>query len=163
MVYTPDGFISAAGVGSNLAGTQAVRDCFLTTLGQTGNASAACRASGLSRRQLNLLKQRDPVFATAYGEALDEAADVLEAEAWRRALEGIAQPVMKAGQPVLDQSTGEAVTVRRYSDPLLVLLLRGCKPAKFSQRSAASGAVPDPYSAMREIAADDDPPRTTAR
>ena len=163
MVYTPDGFLAPSAGGADAPDNQTARNCFLTTLGQTGNASAACRASGLSRRQLNMLKQRDPAFATAFGEALDEAADVLEAEAWRRALEGISQPVMKAGQPVFDHSTGEAVTVRRYSDPLLVLLLRGCKPAKFSQRSSAAGAAPDPYAALREIAADDDPPRAPTR
>ncbi|WP_419729538.1 hypothetical protein [Lichenicola sp.] len=162
MVYSPHGFLTTH-AASDIAGHRAVCECFLNTLGKTGNASAACRASGLSRRQLNMLKQRDPVFATAYSEALDEAADVLEAEAWRRALEGIPHPVMKAGQPVFDQSTGEAVTVQRYSDPLLVLLLRGCKPAKFAQRTAASGAAPDPYAAIREIAADDDPPRASTR
>lgn len=135
------------------------RESFLSVLGRTGNPSSACKESGLTRRQINVMKQRDASFAIAYDEALDDAADLLEAEAWRRALEGIEQPVLKAGLPVLDPVTHEPMIVRRYSDPLLVLLLRGFKPGKFQTRSGTAPAIPDPGAAIREIGADDDPPR----
>ena len=137
--------------------SEAAIDRFLDTLSRTGNPSAACQASGLTRRTINRTRENDPVFARDYDEAMEEAADLLEAEAWRRALEGVAQPLIKAGQPVLD-ADGIAITVRRYSDPLLVMLLRGCKPEKFQRRIGPSVITPDANAEIREIAADDDPP-----
>ncbi len=134
-------------------------DRFLETLSRTGNPSAACQSSHLTRRAINRMRENDPVFARDYDEAMEEAADLLEAEAWRRALEGVPQILVKAGQPVLD-AEGVAITVRRYSDPLLVMLLRGCKPDKFQRRIGPSSVAPDPNAGIREIAADDDPPRS---
>ena len=139
--------------------TDAAVDRFLETLGRTGNPSAACQASHLTRRFINRMRENDPVFARDYNEAMEEAADLLEAEAWRRALEGVPQLLLKAGQPVLD-ADGTAITVRRYSDPLLVMLLRGCKPDKFQRRIGSAATPPDPGAIMREIAADDDPPHS---
>lgn len=139
------------------ADEETAKDRFLSALSQTGNSAASCRASGLTRRQINIMRQRDLAFAEAYDEAMDDAADLLEAEAWRRALEGVAQPLLKAGQPVLD-AAGDVVTVRRYSDPLLVMLLRGCKPGKFQRFSSSGAPSVDATAALREIAADDDPP-----
>ncbi len=98
----------------------------------------------------------------AFQEAMDEAADLLEAEAWRRALEGVAEPVVKGGKPVLHPTTGEAVMVRRYSDALLVLLLRGSKPGKFASRPTTSTRE-DPAQIIREMASDHDPPRRDAK
>jgi hypothetical protein len=112
----------------------------------------------VTRREVNTLLETKPDFALAFQEAMDEAADLLEAEAWRRALEGVAEPIVKAGKPVVDPSTGQAITVRRYSDALLMLLLRGSKPRKFAPRAVASGRD-DVTQIIREIAADDDPPR----
>ena len=137
-------------------------DRFLIVLAQTGNPSVACRASTMTRREINLLREEDPDFAMAFQDAMDEAADMLEAEAWRRALEGVAEPVVKAGKPVFDPTTGEAITVRRYSDALLMLLLRGSKPGKFMSRPAASGRD-DAAQIIKEIAADYDPPRREAK
>lgn len=138
--------------------TDAAVDRFLETLSRTGNPSAACQASHLTRRFINRMRENDPVFARDYDEAMEEATDLLEAEAWRRALEGVPQPLVKAGQPVLD-ADGTAIIVRRYSDPLLVMLLRGCKPDKFQRRMGSATAASDSNSSIREIAADEDPPR----
>nr|WP_321986664.1 hypothetical protein [uncultured Lichenicoccus sp.] len=113
----------------------------------------------MTRRQLNILLEADANFAVSYQDALDEAADMLEAEAWRRALEGVPQPVLNSGKPVMDPVTGSAMMVRRYSDTLLMLLLRGSKPEKFSTRAPAAGRE-DPMLLLKEIAADDDPPRS---
>lgn len=137
---------------------EAAKDLFLLTLSRTGNPSVSCQASGLTRRQVAMIRQRDLFFAQAYDEALDDAADLLEAEAWRRALEGVAQPLLRAGQPMLD-AAGEVITVRRYSDPLLVMLLRGCKPGKFHRTAVDTQSAPDPAAAIKEIASDEDPPR----
>ena len=54
-------------------------------------------------------------------------------------------------------ATGKPVVVRRYSDPLLMMLLRGCRPEKFQMHGRTS--VPaDPMIGIREIAIDNDPP-----
>jgi len=132
---------------------------FLDALAYNGNPFAACRISGLSRRRVARLRDEDAEFAAAYDEAMDDAADRLEEEAWRRALEGVPQPVMKGGQVVLDPDTGKAMTIRRYSDALLVMLLRGNKPDKFLRRTGAPTAAADQDNILREIAADDDPRR----
>lgn len=116
----------------------------------------------ITRREINLLRQTNAEFEMAFQEAMDEAADLLEAEVWRRALEGVPVPVMKAGKPVLHPTTGKAITVRRYSDALLVLLLRGSKPGKFASRPTAS-AREDPAQIIREMASDHDPPRQDAK
>ncbi len=111
----------------------------------------------MTRREINLLREQNAEFAMAFQDAMDEAADMLEAEAWRRALEGVAEPVVKSGMPVFHPTTGEAITVRRYSDALLMLLLRGSKPGKFMFRPTAGRD--DAAQIIKEIAADYDPPR----
>ena len=117
----------------------------------------------MTRRDINALKSNDSEFALAFEDAMDEAADMLEAEAWRRALEGVAEPVVKGGKPVCDPTTGEAMMIRRYSDALLMLLLRGSKPGKFSARPTLSSGREDVAQIIKEIATDDDPPRLATR
>ena len=106
------------------------------------------------------MRKTDEDFGQAYSEAMDEAVDRLEAEAWRRALEGIEHKVFQAGKLVVDPETNQPMILRRYSDPLLVMLLKGSRPDKYLARSAA--ALPlDAASLIKEIASDDDPPRAT--
>lgn len=132
---------------------------FLKTLRETGNASRACRNSGFTRSQINKMRKENEDFAASYADAIDEAADLLEAEAWRRAIDGVSQPLLKSGQVVLDPATGKPMTVQRYSDPLLVMLLRGNKPGKFLQRVTTPLSI-DAGAVLQEIAADNDPPRS---
>lgn len=54
------------------------------------------------------------------------AADRLEREAWRRAVEGWEEPVYPKGQLV--------GTVRLYSDTLLALLLRAARPKRYREQ-----------------------------
>lgn len=142
-----------------LTPTASDQDTFLKILRATGNATKACRGSGLSRQVINEMKREDEHFSASYTDAMDEAADLLEAEAWRRAIDGVSQPLLKGGQIVLDPATGQPMTVQRYSDPLLVMLLRGHRPAKFSLRGAATSSSIDAGAVLREMAADNDPPR----
>ncbi len=154
----PQGF---PGASIHAAATSLKKDRLLGMLAKTGNLSLACQAAKLTRRQVRELRQVDEDFERSYGEAMDEAIDQLEAEAWRRALEGVEQPVLKDGKPVLDPVTNQPVIRRRYSDPLLVMLLRGSRPDKYQTRSAA--AVPaDPRAFIEEIGSDEDPPKRMA-
>lgn len=129
----------------------------MASLAESGNLFLACHAANMTRRQVTHLQRTDAEFAASYDEAMDEAADRIEAEAWRRGLEGVSEPLIKNGQIVRD-ANDQPVMTRRYSDPLLVLLLKGSKPNKYHTRAGFSptGVMP---SVTEEIASDDDPPR----
>ena len=71
-------------------------------------------------------KTSDPEFAKKWADAEQEAADVLEREAWRRATEGTDEPVFYKGD--------QCGTIKRYSDNLLMFLLRGVRPEKYRER-----------------------------
>lgn len=103
------------------------RAAFLTVLSETGNVSAAARSVRMSRAGAYRLKADDESFAEDWAEALEVAVDSLEAEARRRALEGVETPHFYQGQV--------AGTVRKYSDPLLMFLLRAHRPERYRDRA----------------------------
>lgn len=101
---------------------------FFEILSRHGNLTEASRGSGLARSHALSLRDSDADFAAAWEAAVAEAVDGLEAEAWRRAVEGEACPVFYKG---------EQVGVRhRRSDRLLMFLLRGLRPRRYG---AAAG------------------------
>jgi hypothetical protein len=98
--------------------TSARQARFLEALADTGNVTAAVAAAGISRTRAYERRKTDPAFATAWDEAEDIATDRLEDEARRRAIEGIAEPLVSAGKLVRGDD-GQPITVRRYSDNLI--------------------------------------------
>jgi len=70
--------------------------------------------------------EHDDQFAAAFNEAGVRATEVLEREAWRRAKDGIAEPVYQHGK--------EVGTIQRYSDQLLMFLLRARAPERYRDR-----------------------------
>ncbi len=88
--------------------------------------------SGIVKQTIYTRQWReDREFQVALKSARVMAADVLEAEAHRRAVEGVEEP---AGW-----YRGVAGgTVRRYSDNLLMFLLKGARPERYRERSAES-------------------------
>ena len=105
---------------------------FLDALAQTGNVTWAAAAIGMTRAAALGLRAGDESLARQWDDALEIAADALEAEARRRALEGWLEPVYYQGQRV-----GE---VRKYSDRMLELLLKAQRPEKFKDRREHTGA-----------------------
>ncbi|MBI3648908.1 MAG: terminase [Actinobacteria bacterium] len=99
---------------------------FLAALRDRGNVRAAARAAQVDRSTPYKLRGADPVFANAWEDAMDDAADVLEAEARRRATLGVDEPVFYKGVPV--------GSVKRYSDTLLMFLLKGARPHIYRER-----------------------------
>ena len=99
---------------------------FLNELAETGNVLATAKMLNLSRRDLYRVRKEDPDFHAAWEEAMDQAADHLEAEARRRAVEGWEEPVFYQGI--------ETGLVRKYSDTLLIFLLKGARPEKYRDR-----------------------------
>ena len=103
--------------------TRARQERFLEALADTGSVINAVAVAGTSRTRVYELRKADPVFAAAWEEAEDIAADRLEEEARRRAVEGVAEPLVSAGKLVRGDD-GKPITVRRYSDNLLLALLK---------------------------------------
>jgi hypothetical protein len=109
------------------------RDAFLTALRAHGNVSEACAAAQFGRTAAYAWRGDDPDFAAAWDEALDEAADTMEREAWRRAVEGTEKPVF--GSLGGKKGTGEVGRIREYSDTLLIFMLKAARPEKFRERT----------------------------
>jgi len=80
---------------------------------------------------LYVWREEDPEFAKAWDDALDEAASTLENEAWRRATEGVEEPIV--GRVERDRD-GVVAHVRKYSDSLLTTLLKAHRPEKYRER-----------------------------
>lgn len=102
----------------------------LEALRRTGSVRLAAREAGVAPDAVARQERRRPALRRAVAEAIAEAVDALEAEARRRAVEGVARPVYYAGQ--------ECGEVRHYSDALLLALLRACRPERFG-RPAGGG------------------------
>ena len=106
-------------------------DAFLAELRKRGIISDAAKASGFTRQMLYVWREEDPEFAKAWDDALDEAASTLENEAWRRATEGVEEPIV--GRVERDRD-GVVAHVRKYSDSLLTTLLKAHRPEKYRER-----------------------------
>jgi len=107
------------------------RDSFLAALAAVGNVSEAAKAAGVSRAFVYTERKADPAFAALWDDALDSAADVMEREAFRRAVEGVDEPVF--GPTGRGLGSGEIGTIRKYSDTLLIFLLKGARPNKYRE------------------------------
>lgn len=107
-------------------------DAFLAHLAETGILTDASEAAGIDRSNVWRRRHSDPEFAKACDEALDMAADKLEREARRRAIEGVEEPVYQGGQLVGTRTV--------YSDTLLALLLKGRRKKVFAERIEQTGA-----------------------
>jgi len=107
---------------------------FIDILGKTGNVTLAAEAANVGTDTAYAHRNADsptyePEFAKAWQRALEKAADILEAEARRRGFNGYDEPVFGSGGP--GQGTVQVGTVRRYSDTLLIFLLKGARPEKY--------------------------------
>jgi hypothetical protein len=107
---------------------------FITALSRRGIVSQACVAAKIDRTTAYKARDMDATFSAAWDEAMEVAADALEGEAWRRAVEGVEKPV-GFYQGVASEH------VREYSDTLLIFMLKGARPAKYRERVEHSGKV----------------------
>ena len=93
---------------------------FIEVLRETGNVTLAAQHAGQSRNQVHDVRQRSKRFAAQWDDALEEATDLLEAEARRRAFTGIDKPMFFKGEVV--------GSTKKYSDKLLMFLLEAHDP-----------------------------------
>lgn len=112
---------------------------FLRAFANCGNVLQSAKAAGIGRRTVYDWLKADAVFAEFHAEAIDDANDVLEGEARRRAVEGVLEPVYQGGKRV--------GLVRKFSDQLLIVLLKGNKPEKYRERLEHTGKDGKPIQA----------------
>jgi len=101
------------------------REPFLAELCKTGCVSAAAQKAKISRNSAYEQREANQEFAKAWDAALEVATDALEREARRRAAEGVLEPVFYQGEIV--------AKVKKYSDTLLIFLLKAHRPEKFRE------------------------------
>lgn len=106
---------------------------FLNHLALSANVTSSARVAHVERGTVYRWKEQDSVFAEAWAQALEEATDILEAEARRRAVEGIEEPILSGGKILNDPVTGNRLMRRRYSDGLMRFLLRAHRPSRFGE------------------------------
>jgi hypothetical protein len=102
------------------------RAAFLSALADCGNVADAARQAAIARNALYLWKRDDSEFAAEWEAALIAGGETLEEEAVRRARDGWDEPVWYKGEQV--------GIVRRYSDTLLIFLLKGLMSEKYGDR-----------------------------
>lgn len=111
------------------------RRLFLRSFASRGIVLEGCRAASVSRSTVEKWRENSEWFDELYRIAIEEAADRIEAEAFRRAVDGYDEPVIYQGMvtSVVDPETGEQrmLTVRKYSDTLMQTMLKGARPEKY--------------------------------
>lgn len=101
---------------------------FLERFARSGNVTAAAEGVNVNRQIVYAWRQRDSKFAEAYLEAERASVDVLDAAAWRRAVQGV-----DTKRGVYDRN-GKLITTEtetKYSDNLLMFLLKARDPKKY--------------------------------
>lgn len=114
--------------------TRLRRRAFLRALSETGKVKDACERVGISDTAVYRLRKRSPGFARDFAAALARSAPMLEQIAWERAVEGWEEPVTARD--------GTVTMRRRYSEPLLRMLLREAQAARRTEAAAEAKARP---------------------
>lgn len=89
------------------------RPAFLEALKRAPNVVTACEVAGVPRCTAYNARRDDPDFAKAWAEAWEVGMYAIDAEMYRRAVDGWLEPVYQQGAQV--------GTVRKYSDAMLAL------------------------------------------
>jgi len=89
--------------------------------------------AGIHRETHYWWLKHDPAYAVAFAQAEEKAADALEAEARRRAINGVLRYKFDKGRPITNPETGEPYYELEYSDTLLIFLLKAHKPTVYRE------------------------------
>jgi len=100
---------------------------FLKALAKNGAVGAAAQAAGYADSQMvNKYRKQDPEFAEAWLEAENAAIDIWEAEAAKRAFEGVEKGIYFRGQKVDSEM--------QFSDGLAQFMLKAKRPEIYGER-----------------------------
>ena len=109
----------------------AKKRAFLRAYAETANITYAARAGECSRNAHYKWLKTDQAYQEIFQEAKQEAIELLEGEARRRAVQGVEEPVYYKGEVVGAR--------QKYSDILLIFLLKALRPEKYRERYEISG------------------------
>ncbi len=116
--------------------TPETRMAFLTAMAASGgNVTKACNSLKISREVIYNWRAKDPEFAAAWERAKQLGLEGLEDEAVRRAFSGFDEKVFF--------NVHFVDTITRYSDTLMICLLKGGKPEKYRERVQNEISVPN--------------------
>jgi hypothetical protein len=104
--------------------TPEVREAFISMLGEIPNVTVISKLFGVHPSNVYRMREKDESFDNACREAMNQGYDLIEEEARRRAVDGVDEPVFFQGELVSTQ--------KKYSDKLLLALLKAYKPKKFN-------------------------------
>ena len=131
---------------------------FLSAYIECGSLAAAARASEVGRRN-HFDWMDEPEYAEAFAEAEAQCVELLEAEARRRGVEGVAEPVIYQGQlcfePLRDRQgklqrdpngfpklSNVPLVVYKKSDNLLMFLLKSKRPEVYRDHAKVEHTGP---------------------
>jgi|SRR5579864_26340 len=121
------------------------RRAYLAAYSVTGRFDHAAAAAGVTLRTgWNWRHEGDELFNKAVAMAQGLAADRLEAEIYRRGVEGFERPVYQQGRMV--------GTERVFSDVLLIFAAKGARPEKYRERYEHTGADGGPIQLQPVVA-----------
>ena len=135
------------------------RNAFLAALREMPIVQHACNAVGIERSTAYRARLADETLAKAWDEAMEAGIDKAEQEAFRRGVVGFEEPVIDKGrlayayERYLDDDGQEQwrmrldangqpipLTVRKHSDPMLALILKGRRKSVYAERTELTGA-----------------------
>lgn len=139
------------------------KPAYLAALREIPVIRHACEAAGIDRTTVWRLRKDDEAFAEAEEAAMEEGVDRAEKEAFRRGIVGFEEPVIDKGRlayryeryetedidgnktehyRVLLDEHGQPVplTVRKHSDAILALVLKGRRKKVYAERKELTGA-----------------------
>lgn len=128
------------------------KEAFLAAYAECGTVRHAAEAADVARSRHYVWLEGEE-YAEAFEQAKDQAAESLVAEARRRARDGVNEPVIyqgklqgiwvnEKGDQVTEDTPGAVhvpLTIKKYSDTLLIFLLKGALPNTYRERIEHSG------------------------
>jgi hypothetical protein len=99
----------------------------LKAYAKSGSIEQAAKVAGVHRLTHYDWMKNDPDYAVAFRYAKEDYREKLEAEADRRAIDGVAEPIF-------DKNGNQIGERRKYSDTLLIFRLKGLAPEKYAER-----------------------------
>lgn len=120
------------------------RNAFLAALREhVGNVSKACEAVAIGRMTAYDWRAADVEFAGEWDEVVEASTEALEQEVYRRAHEGVNEPVFYQGE--------QCGSVRKYSDTLAMFVLKARRPEKYREniRQEVSGSIEHTHKVVR--------------
>lgn len=126
---------------------------FLAALAAGNTVKHSCEQIGIVPPVAYNHRRNDPIFAAEWEDAYELGTQAMEQEAFRRAVEGVAEPVVSAGKLI--------TYVQKHSDQILMFILKARRPAVYRDtvnielhiRQAAIDAGVDPDAAVAEAQA----------